>query len=150
MTRCGFHSRGCNVRLRQDESAYLRCDLGAGADSLCFRHFGKGIILIDASERNGPVVDIRLVGESDEVMLITDKGQTLRTRIAEIRETGRNAQGVKIMSVEADERVSALERLAEGPPGASEAPEGSMSPPDGDGAATPEPPETSDDDKSLN
>ncbi|HEY1955849.1 MAG TPA: DNA gyrase subunit A [Polyangiaceae bacterium] len=102
---------------------------------------GKGIILIDASERNGPVVDIRLVGETDEVMLITDKGQTLRTRVAEIRETGRNAQGVKIMSVEGDERVTALERIAEAPPGASEAPEG-------DGGSIPPPP--SDDPSALN
>ena len=59
---------------------------------------GKGIILIDASERNGPVVGVKLVKDGDEVMLITDRGQTLRTRIDEIRETGRNAQGVKIMT----------------------------------------------------
>ena len=76
---------------------------------------GKGIILIDASERNGPVVDVKLVKDGDEVMLITDKGQTLRTRTDEIRETGRNAQGVKIMSVEEEEKVVALERLAESP-----------------------------------
>lgn len=74
---------------------------------------GKGIILIDASDRNGPVVDVRLVGETDEVMLITDKGQTIRTRVSEIRQTGRNAQGVRIMSVDSDERVVAMERLAE-------------------------------------
>jgi DNA gyrase subunit A len=74
---------------------------------------GKGIILIDASERNGPVVDIRLVKDGDEVMLITDRGQTLRTRVDEIRETGRNAQGVKLMTLEPDERIVALERLAE-------------------------------------
>ena len=49
---------------------------------------GKGIILIDASDRNGPVVDIRLVKDGDEVMLITDRGQMLRTRVGEIRETG--------------------------------------------------------------
>ena len=60
---------------------------------------GKGIILIDASERNGPVVGIKLVKDGDEVMLITDRGQTLRTRVDEIRETGRNAQGVKIMTI---------------------------------------------------
>jgi DNA gyrase subunit A len=74
---------------------------------------GKGIILIDTSERNGPVVDIKLVKDGDEVMLITDKGQTLRTTVAEIRETGRNAQGVKIMNVETEEKVVAVERLAE-------------------------------------
>jgi DNA gyrase subunit A len=100
---------------------------------------GKGIILIDASERNGPVVDVKLVKDGDEVMLITDKGQTLRTRTDEIRETGRNAQGVKIMSVDDEEKVVALERLAESPieeeggelpPGAS-VPPPSLPPPDG-------------------
>jgi DNA gyrase subunit A len=74
---------------------------------------GKGIILIDASERNGPVVDVKLVNDGDEIMVITDQGQTLRTRVDDIRETGRNAQGVKIMSVHGDERVVALERLAD-------------------------------------
>lgn len=74
---------------------------------------GKGIILIDASDRNGPVVDVKLVTDADEVMLITDKGQTIRTSVSEIRETGRNAQGVKIMTVDSDERVVAVERLAE-------------------------------------
>jgi DNA gyrase subunit A len=74
---------------------------------------GKGIILIDASDRNGPVVDLKLVKDGDEIMLITDKGQTIRTTVSEIRETGRNAQGVKIMTVGEDERVVAVERLAE-------------------------------------
>jgi DNA gyrase subunit A len=92
---------------------------------------GKGIILIDASERNGPVVDVKLVKDGDEVMLITDKGQTLRTRTDEIRETGRNAQGVKIMSVDGEEKVVALERLAESPieEEGSDAPPGTSMPP---------------------
>lgn len=74
---------------------------------------GKGIILIDASERNGPVVGVKLVKDGDEVMLITDRGQTLRTRVDEIRETGRNAQGVKLMTLGEGERIVAVERLAE-------------------------------------
>ena len=101
---------------------------------------GKGIILIDASDRNGPVVDLRLVKAGDEVMLITDRGQTLRTAVDEIRETGRNAQGVKLMTLDPEERIVALERLAESPvdtddegttdsvaPGSTD---GSMPPPD--------------------
>ncbi len=76
---------------------------------------GKGIILIDASDRNGPVVGVTLVRDGDELMLITDAGQTLRTTVAEIRETGRNAQGVRIMSVNDNEKIVALERLAETP-----------------------------------
>ena len=54
---------------------------------------GKGIILIDASDRNGPVVDVMLVREKDEIMVMTDRGQSLRTRAWEVRETGRNAPG---------------------------------------------------------
>ena len=77
------------------------------------RRGGKGIILIDTSERNGPVVGITLVNEQDEVMLVTDRGQTIRTGVAEIRLTGRNAQGVRVMNVDADERVVAIERLSE-------------------------------------
>jgi DNA gyrase subunit A len=88
---------------------------------------GKGIILIDASERNGPVVGVKLVKDTDEVMLITDRGQTLRTRVDEIRETSRNAQGVKLMTLDDAERIVAMERLAE-----AEVDEGgSMAPPEG-------------------
>jgi DNA gyrase subunit A len=74
---------------------------------------GKGIILIDASERNGPVVGLALVGEKDEVMLVTDRGQTIRTSVVEIRETGRVAQGVKLMSIDDGERVVAVESVSE-------------------------------------
>lgn len=74
---------------------------------------GKGIILIDASDRNGPVVGVALVKVGDEVMLMTDRGQTIRTRVEEIRETGRNAQGVRVMNVQEDERVVAMEPVGE-------------------------------------
>ncbi len=87
---------------------------------------GKGIILIDASDRNGPVVGISLVKPLDEVMLITDRGQTIRIRVDEIRETGRNAQGVKLMSVEEDERVVAVESVGESAAAESAAVEGEV------------------------
>jgi len=74
---------------------------------------GKGIILIDTSERNGPVVGLALVKDTDDVMLVTDRGQMIRTRVAEIRETGRNAQGVRVMNVDSDERVVAIELIGE-------------------------------------
>jgi len=101
---------------------------------------GKGIILIDASERNGPVVAIKLVTVGDEVMLITDRGQTLRTRVDEIRETGRNAQGVKLMTLGDGERIVAVERLAEE---GDDAPAGLSEPPseNGGGSVPPPPPE---------
>jgi DNA gyrase subunit A len=106
---------------------------------------GKGIILIDTSERNGPVVDIKLVKDGDEVMLITDKGQTLRTTVSEIRETGRNAQGVKIMNVDGEEKVVAVERLAEssadGGTGGTEPPPEDGGDGGGDGSPSNTPPE---------
>jgi DNA gyrase subunit A len=80
---------------------------------------GKGIILIDCSDRNGPVVGIAMVKPEDEVMIITDRGQTIRTPIEGIRETGRNAQGVKLMSIADDERVVAIEPIGESQGGAA-------------------------------
>ena len=99
---------------------------------------GKGIILIDASDRNGPVVGVKLVKDGDEVMLITDRGQTIRMCVDEIRETSRNAQGVRLMTLADGERIVAVERLAE-----SEAVDdgtGSMLPPPPDGGSVPPPP----------
>jgi len=74
---------------------------------------GKGVILIETSERNGPVVGISLVCDGDQLMMVTDRGQMIRTTVAEVRETGRYAQGVKIMTLGEGERVVALERIAE-------------------------------------
>src|SRR6185436_18051189 len=90
---------------------------------------GKGVILIDASERNGPVVGVAMVCPADEVMLVTDRGQTLRTKVSEIRETGRNAQGVRLMDVEEGERIVAIEAFADTDP---DEPNGSSSPPEGE------------------
>jgi DNA gyrase subunit A len=100
---------------------------------------GKGIILIDASDRNGPVVGVKLVADGDELMLITDKGQTIRTRIDEIRETGRNAQGVKLMTLGEGERIVAVERLAESvePPEPEDGAGGESMPPTNGGSLPP-------------
>jgi DNA gyrase subunit A len=95
------------------------CERGYGKRTLLeeFRlqnRGGKGIILIECSDRNGPVVGIAMVKPEDEVMLITDRGQTIRTPVEGIRETGRNTQGVKLMSIADDERVVAIEPIGEG------------------------------------
>jgi DNA gyrase subunit A len=70
---------------------------------------GKGVILIDASERNGPVVGVAIVAKEHEVLLVTDQGQMLRIKAADVRETGRNAQGVRLMTVAEGERIVAIE-----------------------------------------
>jgi len=109
---------GLGVTSEGDPKVLAVCEKGYGkrtplSDFRPQNRGGKGIILIDASERNGPVVGIALVNEDDQVMLVTDRGQTLRTKVSEIRETGRNAQGVRVMAVEEGERVVAIEALAE-------------------------------------
>jgi len=94
---------------------------------------GKGIILIDASERNGPVVGIALVRPGDDLVLITDRGQTIRTRVDEVRETGRNAQGVRVMNVADGERVVAIETVGEREEeGLESLPPDSLTPPSSD------------------
>ena len=74
---------------------------------------GQGIISIQTSARNGEVVDALLVRESDEVMLITDGGKLVRTRVGEISVLGRNTQGVKLISLAEGERLVGLDRIVE-------------------------------------
>ena len=76
---------------------------------------GLGIINIQTSERNGKVAGIAHVAADDELMLVTEQGKILRTSVAGIRETGRNAQGVRLMQIEFAEgdRVVSVARFAE-------------------------------------
>ena len=60
----------------------------------------KGMIAIQQTERNGKVVAATLVRPDDEIMLITDKGVLVRTRVAEIRELGRATQGVTLIALD--------------------------------------------------
>jgi DNA gyrase subunit A len=86
---------------------------------------GKGVIAIKASERNGKVVAILVVDEADDVMLMTTIGKVIRTQIKELSVISRNTQGVKLIGVDAGERVVGAARLGEKeeddkPEGASE------------------------------
>jgi DNA gyrase subunit A len=69
---------------------------------------GKGIITMKTTEKTGAVVGALTVRESDEIMLITFKGQMVRTRVADIREAGRNTQGVKLVTLEAGDKLQAI------------------------------------------
>ncbi len=96
----------------------------------------KGMIAIQQSERNGRVVAATLVRPADEIMLITDKGVLVRTRVAEIRELGRATQGVTLIALDDGAKLSGLQRIVENdasgeggeldesPNGGSPAPEG--------------------------
>ncbi|MBW1710371.1 MAG: DNA gyrase subunit A [Deltaproteobacteria bacterium] len=74
---------------------------------------GKGLITIKTTDRNGPVIGVFQVTDEDDLMLITDTGRIIRTRVREVRVIGRNTQGVKLIEVEPDERVMAVARLDE-------------------------------------
>jgi DNA gyrase subunit A len=73
----------------------------------------KGMIAIQQSERNGKVVAATLVHADDEIMLITDKGVLVRTRVSEIRELGRATQGVTLIGLDEGSKLSGLQRIVE-------------------------------------
>jgi len=76
---------------------------------------GQGNIAINTGERNGDLVAATLVGESDDLMLITSGGVLIRTKVDQIRETGRAAAGVKLINLDEGEQLVSLERVAEEP-----------------------------------
>ncbi len=69
---------------------------------------GKGIITMKTGEKTGNVVGALTVTEKDELMLITTKGQMVRTRVKEIRAVGRNTMGVKLMDLRGAEKLQAI------------------------------------------
>ncbi|GAA6119630.1 DNA gyrase subunit A [Acidovorax sp. FG27] len=98
----------------------------------------KGMIAIQQSERNGKVVAATLVHADDEIMLITDKGVLVRTRVSEIRELGRATQGVTLIALDEGAKLSGLQRIVEND---ANVPDGDL-PPEGSGdtgADTPPP-----------
>jgi len=81
-----------------------------------FRRSGRGtqgVKAIQVSDRNGIVVAAKLVGDQDEIMLITTGGVLIRTRVSEIRELGRATQGVTLINLGDDEKLSGLEKIVE-------------------------------------
>ncbi len=73
----------------------------------------KGVVSIKVSERNGKVVGAVQVEDLDEIMLITDNGTLVRTRVNEVSVIGRNTQGVRLIRTADDEHVVALQRIDE-------------------------------------
>ncbi|PKM42511.1 MAG: DNA gyrase subunit A [Gammaproteobacteria bacterium HGW-Gammaproteobacteria-1] len=74
---------------------------------------GQGVISIQTTSRNGAVVGAVLVIDSDEIMLVTDGGTLVRTRVAEVSVLGRNTQGVTLIRLGEGEKLVALECIAE-------------------------------------
>jgi len=69
---------------------------------------GKGVITMKTNDKTGGVAGALTVRDADELMLITNKGKMVRTRVAEIRETGRNAQGVKLIDLRENESLQGI------------------------------------------
>ncbi len=101
-----------------EESLVTICERGYGKRTLVSEFSakgrgGKGMISIKTSSRNGPVTGVRLAGEDDHLILISNKGKLIRMRAADISLQGRNTQGVRVMRLDEDEVVASIERLAE-------------------------------------
>ena len=72
---------------------------------------GIGMLTMKCTEKTGPVVGSLSVEEADELMLMTDGGQSIRIRVSDVRETGRNAQGVKLVTLNEGEKLQAVARV---------------------------------------
>ena len=73
----------------------------------------KGVISIKVSERNGKIVAATQVVDTDQIMLITDAGTLVRTRVSEVSIVGRNTQGVRLIRTSENEHVVSLERICD-------------------------------------
>ena len=114
----------------------------------------KGMIAIQQSGRNGRVVAATLVRPTDEIMLITDRGVLVRTRVSEIRELGRATQGVTLIALDDGSKLSGLQRIVENDAivdlNADPEGEGSEGGAGGAGGSRPDNPGPSDDDTPPN
>jgi DNA gyrase subunit A len=102
----------------EEQTVLVATENGFGKRTLLgdFRHSGRGtqgVMAIAASERNGKIVAAKLVGDEDEIMLITTGGVLIRTRVAEIRGMGRATQGVTLISLDDGEKLAGVEKVIE-------------------------------------
>ena len=72
---------------------------------------GKGIIAMKLNDKTGEIVQIKPVSESDDLMIITNSGQVIRTKISGISLLGRNTQGVRLINLKDGEAVVAVENI---------------------------------------
>jgi len=101
-----------------EQSVLVATENGFGKRTVLseFRKSGRGtqgVKAIQVSERNGIVIAAKLVGDHDELMLITTGGVLIRTRVSEIRELGRATQGVTLINLSKDEKLSGIEKIVE-------------------------------------
>jgi DNA gyrase subunit A len=80
---------------------------------------GKGIISVKMTDKNGPAISFHQVRDTDEIMIMTAEGKVLRIRVGDLRDIGRNSQGVRLMDMAETDRVVGVAKLAETDPQAS-------------------------------
>src|ERR1019366_4889382 len=99
-----------------DELLSAQITVGTRTDVAEYRHQargGSGVINVRVTEKNGPVVGISSVTEGDHLLVITEQGILIRLAVADVRETGRAAMGVKLIDLAEGDRVVAVAKLAE-------------------------------------
>jgi DNA gyrase subunit A len=74
---------------------------------------GKGIIAMKLTSKTGDIIQIKPVSDKDDLMIITNNGQVIRTKISGISLLGRNTQGVRLINLKGEEKVVAVENIAE-------------------------------------
>ena len=117
--RLGEDAKVVSLIVPQEGSAVLMaCENGYGKRTLVedfpvYGRGGQGVIGIQVSERNGPVIGAAQVDETDEIILITDQGTLVRTRVTEVSCQGRNTQGVTLIRLTNDEHLVGIERVVE-------------------------------------
>ncbi len=126
MGRSARGVKGINLRKGDFVVDMVVAEEGASLLTVCENGFGKrteledyrpqhrggiGLINIKTSDRNGNVVAIKTVKTDDDIMIITAKGIIIRTGLDELREIGRNTQGVRLIKLDEDDKVVAVERV---------------------------------------
>ncbi len=102
----------------EGSAVLMACENGFGKrtaveDFPVYGRGGQGVIGIQVSDRNGPVIGAAQVEETDEIILITDQGTLVRTRVTEVSCQGRNTQGVTLIRLTNDEHLVGIERVVE-------------------------------------
>jgi len=129
MGRTAYGVRGVSLRgkdevvgmvvIKRDATLLVVTENGFGkrtpiSDYRVTNRGGKGVINVKTSERNGKVVAIKEVLEDDELMIITEKGIIIRQPVKQIKEIGRNTQGVKLINLDEGDRVVDVARVVKG------------------------------------
>ncbi|MFC1521383.1 DNA gyrase subunit A [Elusimicrobiota bacterium] len=115
---------GVEVAVKNEKRSLLTvCEKGYGKRTKLTeyrdqRRGGGGIITIKASERNGPVIGIKLIDDKDDLMMLTEKGMGIRLRAKDIRVISRNTQGLRLVRLEEGDKIACVEPIADdGDPG---------------------------------